>query len=273
LTALICIIARKMRASDDEDEYGDDYQHTSKALLRASARLNSQAAGERRKWAADEDEQLIRLIRKHGTKNWRLVAAHLKDRLPKQCRERWINHLDPGIVKGKLTEDEWNIVLANHEELGNRWSEIAKLLPGRTPNQIKNHWHAMARRGQKVSVLKGKRKFCGLQGSFSEEEFGAVDGVDENTSTESTDDWEPLTKRRRMKQEDTLSTKTGAVQLQFRSDDSRSPLDALAELAHNIFEKELQTRSPVKLQPTTFVTNGKTNTVLWSHTHAYPGVT
>jgi hypothetical protein len=104
---------------------------------------------ERRKWCKEEDLQLQQSIQKYGTKNWCLIAANIPDRHPKQCRERWINHLDPQITKGKISEEEWKLVLKTHVKQGNRWSEIAKLLPGRTPNQIKNYWHTMTRRAQK----------------------------------------------------------------------------------------------------------------------------
>ena len=111
----------------------------------------------RQTWSSREDEVLRTIITTRGIKAWTTVAAELnvnvhaghQIRHGKQCRERWFNHLDPCLKKGNWTIEEDLIILEKQLELGNRWSEIAKIVKGRNENSVKNRWKSMIRKAQK----------------------------------------------------------------------------------------------------------------------------
>ena len=141
----------------------EDRQYTFKIIKRRSP------------WNKKEDEAIINLVNKHGTGNWTIIANEMsniynfKNRSGKQCRERWHNHLDPNVKKDDWTENEENILFSKHMEFGNKWSDIAIFLPGRTDNAIKNHFYSKLRKYIR-KILK----------QINKENLMKINGIDSN---------------------------------------------------------------------------------------------
>ncbi|KAF9397295.1 hypothetical protein BGX21_009021 [Mortierella sp. AD011] len=104
-------------------------------------------------WTPEEDRQLKLLVNELGAEKWVLIASRLGSRTGKQCRERWHNHLDPTIDKSPFTAKEDELIFTLFAQLGSKWAEMSKLMPGRPDNAIKNHFNtSMQRKRRRLSL-------------------------------------------------------------------------------------------------------------------------
>jgi myb proto-oncogene protein len=106
---------------------------------------------------------------------WKDIAPRLPGRVGESVRGRYVNHLDPSLKKSKWTKKEDDVLFENQRKLGNKWSEIRKLLPGRSDNSIKNRYHnrktAYFRKIQKLKEKKNRNNFVEASAKTVKEKF------------------------------------------------------------------------------------------------------
>ncbi|KAL3617880.1 hypothetical protein CASFOL_038201 [Castilleja foliolosa] len=123
-------------------------------------------------WSTEEDRKLMKLVKQYGLRKWAVIAEHMAGRIGKQCRERWHNHLRPDIKKCVVwSDEEEKMIVEAHEKFGNKWAKIAKCVPGRSENSIKNHWNATVRKQTSKRKIKPPERLRGLIQSTVLEEY------------------------------------------------------------------------------------------------------
>lgn len=99
-----------------------------------------------RNWTHEEDTLVKSLVEKHGAKKWALIADRLRGKTQKQVYARWRDYLQPGLTTRAWADFEKDHLIKIQDVIGNQWAVLARLMPGRSPNAIKNKFHATKRR-------------------------------------------------------------------------------------------------------------------------------
>lgn len=134
--------------SNEDPSVGSDYLKNVLPGMDSRTYIPQTETPSRGSWIQEEDDLLINAVNKIGEKKWTDIAQIIRTRTPKQCRERWMNCLRPGLKKEPFSPEEDQIIIQKQQELGNRWSAIARCLNGRSPGAVKNRWYANLKTNQ-----------------------------------------------------------------------------------------------------------------------------
>ena len=133
------------------EEHGDKFnkfQHISTYVFKGTRtgkqcnnRWQSHLKSTTAEWTQEEDDIITKEVTA-GNKKWSAIATKLPGHISSSIKERWYKDLDPeGTKKGVWDATEMQILRQAQRELGNKWGEIAKRIPGRNEFSVKNRWY------------------------------------------------------------------------------------------------------------------------------------
>ena len=99
----------------------------------------------------EEDIKLMKLVDLLGKDSWVLIAQAMGSKSPRQCRDRWLNYLNPKGATNSWTIEEDTLLAKLFSTYGPKWKKIAQLIPGRSINSIRNRWKLLLKQSKRTS--------------------------------------------------------------------------------------------------------------------------
>lgn len=94
----------------------------------------------RNKFSLEEDHNLVKLVQHFGPNNWKRISSLMKDRTPRQCRERYKKYLSGSFSNEPWTPEEDELLLQKYNELGPKWTVIANFFKSRSNINVRNRY-------------------------------------------------------------------------------------------------------------------------------------